>query len=133
MGGALLGGILKSGVARAEDIVATSASAKRAADVTARYGVRAEAHANLKAASESDIVILAVKPGKMTGVIEEIRPGLRAGQLLISLAAAYPIELIERFAQIPLAIFRAMPNIPVIVEEGATGITRNGHSTIEQA
>jgi pyrroline-5-carboxylate reductase len=133
MGGALLGGILKSGVARTEDVMATTASAKRASAVTERYGVRAEAHANLKAATEADIIILAVKPGKMSGVIEEIRPGLRTGQLLISLAAAYPIELIERFAQIPVAIFRAMPNIPVVVEEGATGMTRNGHSTVEQA
>ena len=133
MGGALIGGILKSGIARPEDILATTASETRATEVAARYGVRAQAQENPKAVAEADIVVLAVKPGKLSQVLADIRPALRAGHVLISLAAAYPIELIERVVAMPLSIFRAMPNIPVIVEEGATGMARNAHSTVEQA
>lgn len=133
MGGALLGGILKSGVALPSDIIATTASERRAAEVSGRYGVRALAMANADAAAESGIVILAVKPGKIHPLLEEIRPALRPGQILISIAAAYPIHLLERGIGMPMAVFRAMPNIPVLVEEGATGMARNADSTDDQA
>jgi pyrroline-5-carboxylate reductase len=133
MGGALLGGILKSGVARPEDVMATTGTEAKARQVAERHGVRAVAKMNLEAAQAADIVILAVKPGKMSGVLTEIRPGLRVGQIVVSLAAAYPIGLVERVLDLPIPIFRAMPNIPVIVEEGATGMARNAHATIEQA
>jgi len=133
MGGALIGGILKSAVSRPEDIVATTASPARAAEVAARYGIRAEPQANARAAAEADVIILAVKPGKITHLLDEIRTSLRPSQILVSIAAAYPIELIECSLAHPMAIFRAMPNIPVVVEEGATGMARNGHSTVEQA
>jgi pyrroline-5-carboxylate reductase len=125
MGAALIGGILKAGVAGKAQILATARSAERAAEVAERYGIRASAGGNREAARQSRLVILAVKPSKITAVLEEIKDVLREGQILISVAAAVPISVIERGAGRQMPVFRAMPNIPVVVEEGATAIAAN--------
>ncbi len=125
MGSALIGGILKAGVAQPADLRATARSYERAADVAARFGIAATAGDNKNAASNADIIILAVKPGTVPKVVREIRDVLHEGQILISLAAALPIQVIEDAAACRLPVFRAMPNIPVVVEEGAIGICNN--------
>ena len=129
MGSALMGGILKAAVAQPADIRATTRSYERAADVAARFGVVATAGDNKDAAATADIVILAVKPGTVPKVVREIRDVLHERQILISLAAALPIQVIEDAAACRLPVFRAMPNIPVVVEEGAIGICNNAVAT----
>ncbi|MBI4889976.1 MAG: pyrroline-5-carboxylate reductase [Acidobacteria bacterium] len=131
MGAALIGGILKAGVARPEQVVATTHSAERAAEVSAKYGVRAAAGGNRAAAEGAGIVILAVKPGKIAGVIEEIREVLDGRQIVISVAAAMPIKVVERELGRRMPVFRAMPNIPVVVEEGATAVAANDAASDE--
>jgi pyrroline-5-carboxylate reductase len=131
MGSALIGGILKAGVAAAGQVRATTRTEDRASEVAKRYGVQATAGGNRAAASESDLIILAVKPTKVMGVIEEIREGLHAGQILLSVAAAVPLRVIEMGVRTPMAVFRAMPNIPVVVEEGATAVAANEAATAE--
>jgi len=64
-------------------------------------------------------------------VLEEIRDVLHEGQILISLAAVAPIRLIERLTARRMPVFRAMPNIPVVIEEGATAIASNSFATEE--
>ena len=132
MGAALLGGILKAGVVAAGDVRATVRSELRAAELRARWGVEVTAGANGTAAAGADIVILAVKPGTVPKVVKEIRDVLRETQILISLAAALPISAIEDAAACRMPVFRAMPNIPVVVEEGAIGICSNGLATAAQ-
>ena len=127
IGGALLEGILKAEVATREQVVATVGTRDRAAELAQKYGVRISAGENLQAAEWADIVILAVKPSLMPQILEEIRWGLREGRILVSLAAAFPMGLIERLVSRALPVFRAMPNIPVTVGEGATAIAFNAH------
>jgi pyrroline-5-carboxylate reductase len=129
MGAALLGGILKVGVADREHTVATVRTAERAAELAAKYGIPVTAGCNREAAAGADIVVLAVKPGTLPKVLEEIREVLRPGQILLSLAAAVPISLIEKLTDVVMPVFRAMPNIPVVVEEGATAVAANNHCT----
>ncbi|MFN0106894.1 MAG: pyrroline-5-carboxylate reductase [Bryobacteraceae bacterium] len=129
IGSALLGGILKAGVVALADVRATTRSEERAADLRARLGVAATAGGNTAAADGADIVVLAVKPGTVPKVVKEIRDVLREHQILISLAAALPISVIEDAAACRMPVFRAMPNIPVVVEEGAIGICHNGMAT----
>jgi pyrroline-5-carboxylate reductase len=132
MGGALIGGILKAGVAANDDIVATTRSNEHADAIAAKYGIRASARANREAAESADLLIIAVKPNAVPHLIEEIRDVLREDQILLSVAAALPIALIERLAAKRMPIIRAMPNIPVVVEEGATAIACNDAVTHEQ-
>ncbi|HWB87015.1 MAG TPA: pyrroline-5-carboxylate reductase [Bryobacteraceae bacterium] len=132
MGSALVGGILKVGVADREHVVATVRTAEHASEVAGKYGIPVTAGGNREAAAWAEIVVLSVKPGTLPKVLEEIRDVLHPGQILISLAASLPIALIEKLVERTLPVFRAMPNIPVVVEEGATAVAVNAHCTPEQ-
>lgn len=132
MGAALIGGMLKGGVAEAGDIRATVRTAERASELREKYGIAATAGGNREAASAAEVIVLAVKPMTLPKVIAEIRDGLRDSQIVISLAASVPIPVIEELLERPMAVFRAMPNIPVVVEEGATAIAANAACTAEQ-
>ncbi len=132
IGAALIGGMLHAGVTDKEHVTATVRSLERAAEVSSRFSIPVTAGGNREAAGAADIVILAVKPSTLPRVLQEIRDVLREDQVLISLAAAVPIALIERLVEKRLAIFRAMPNIPVVVNEGATAVSSNSAGTAEQ-
>jgi len=132
IGAALIGGILKSGVADRDHLIATDLSAERVQEVAERFGIQVTAGGNREATASAEVVILAVKPYTLPAVLKEIRDVLRPDQILISVAAAVPIALIEKLAGQRLPIFRAMPNIPVVVDEGATAVASNGAGTPEQ-
>jgi pyrroline-5-carboxylate reductase len=132
IGAAMIGGILKGGVADREHLMATERSAERAEEIARRFSIPVRVGANREAARWAEVIILAVKPLTVPQVLEEIRDELRPEQILISLAAAVPIALIEKLIQKRLPIFRAMPNIPVVVDEGATAVAANGAVTAEQ-
>lgn len=132
MGGALIGGMLKAGVVTPGQITATTKSAEHAQALAQRFNIRAlAAGSNREAASAADILILSVKPTKLGGVLAEIADTLRDDQILISVAASVPLETVERMAGRTMPVFRAMPNIPVVVEEGATAIAANSVATPE--
>jgi len=132
IGAALIGGVLKVGVAERGQLVATVRTAERAEALAAKYGITVTAGRNAEAAAAAGLVILAVKPSTLPFVLEEIRGVLREDQILISLAAAVPIALIEKLIEKQMPIFRAMPNIPVVVEEGATAVASNAAVTAGQ-
>ncbi len=132
MGAALIGGILKVGVADTVHLAATVRTPERAEELAAKFGIRVSAECNREAAASADLIVLAVKPTTVPKVLAEIRDVLHEGQILISLAASLPISLIERLVEKRMPIFRAMPNIPVVVEEGATAVATNSVCTAEQ-
>src|SRR5579884_3748539 len=132
IGGALLGGILKSHLADPSDVVATDAREERRRELEEQWKIRVLATDNRKAAEGRDIVILAVKPFTAPKVLEEIRDVLREGQIVISVAAGVPLSVIESVLRKRVSLFRAMPNIPVLVEEGATALAGNAATTPEQ-
>ena len=132
IGSAVLGGILKTHLAAPADVVATCASEERQKEVATRWKVQVLRGANREAVRGRDIVILAVKPLTIPKVLEEIRDALTTKQIVISLAAAVQMPVIESILRKPVALFRAMPNIPVVVEEGATAVAGNRATTPEQ-
>ncbi|MBK7929443.1 MAG: pyrroline-5-carboxylate reductase [Bryobacterales bacterium] len=131
IGSAVIGGMLKSGIAVAEQITATVKSEEHAGELAEQFNIRVLAGGNLAAVETADVVILAVKPSVMPAVLQEIRWSLRDGRILISLAAAFPIALIEHLTGRRMPVFRAMPNIPCVVGTGATGIAYNALATEE--
>jgi len=132
IGAALIGGILKAGVADAAHLAATVQGPEHARELAERYSIPVTAGANRDAAAGADVVIVAVKPATLPRVLQEICDVLNERQILISLAAAVPIELIEHLIARRMPVYRAMPNIPVVVQEGATALASNGQGTEEQ-
>jgi pyrroline-5-carboxylate reductase len=73
---------------------------------------------NKKAAKESDITFLCVKPSDVEQVLKEIGEEVK-GKLVISTAATIPLKLYKR--TVPETKFvRTMPNIAVLVQESFT-------------
>lgn len=132
IGGALIGGMLKGGVTDPDHLTATELSRERAKEIREKYSIKVVTGDNSQAVGESEVIILAVKPTTLPQVLTEIAGVLREDQILISVAAAFPIALIEKTIGKRLPVFRAMPNIPVVVGEGATGLASNGVATREQ-
>jgi pyrroline-5-carboxylate reductase len=125
MGAALIGGVLKSGLTDAAHLQATVRTEERARELRERFKIQVCAGGNREAAEASDLIVLAVKPYTLPRVLEEIREVLRPTQILVSVAAAVPLRLIEEHLSQPMPVIRAMPNIPVVVEEGATALAAN--------
>jgi pyrroline-5-carboxylate reductase len=132
IGSALIGGILKAGLAQPEQLAATVQSDEHARQVAERFPIAVTAGGNREAAAQADVVVLAVKPATLPRLVQEIRDSLSHGQILVSLAAAVPIAMIESLVERRMPVYRAMPNIPVVVREGATALASNGEGTAEQ-
>ncbi len=132
IGGALIGGMLASGVSSREHLVALETNEARAEEVREKWGIEVATAGGTELIERADVVILAVKPPTLPRVLRDIRDVLRPDQILISVAAAFPIDLIEKIIRKPVPVVRAMPNIPVVVGEGATGLAANAAVSEEQ-
>ncbi|MCL2543624.1 MAG: pyrroline-5-carboxylate reductase [Nocardioidaceae bacterium] len=127
MGEALLAGLLRSRPADA--VVVGEKRAERAAELTDKYGVRVVS--NLDAAA-ADTVLLVVKPQDVATVLEEIGPSLRAGQLVVSLAAGITIAAIEALVPEGVSVVRVMPNTPALVGQGMAALSPGTHCSEDQ-
>ncbi len=66
----------------------------------------------------ADVIILAVKPYQMGAMLEEIRPALDASKIVVSLAAAFPMDKLREGVAGVCPVMRVMPNISVTVGKG---------------
>lgn len=78
---------------------------------------------NTKAAATSDVIILAVKPFQVEGVMKTIAPVLTKKQVLISVITGVTVSDLKEMAQVELPVFRAMPNTAVAIQESMTCIS----------
>ena len=131
MGRALLRGMLKAHGADASRIVATCRRPESAADLAKELGIDAHTD-NVRAAKDADILLLGVKPQILPQLLDEIRAVVPPGRLVVSIAAGVPTSLIEE--KLPgAAVARAMPNLPVVVDAGATAYCLGKHATRDHA
>lgn len=136
MNGAILSGLLKSGV-EPEDVIATSRSAESARTRSQRYGVRVlseeeDPQANVTAAGGADVVFLGVKPHQIVELSTQIASALKPGAVVVSVAAAVTVEMMEAALEDGQPVIRTMPNTPMSVGIGVVGLTPGAHTTQEQ-
>jgi len=132
MAEALAGGLLASGVERAR-LLASDVDDTRRRSFEARVGV-ATTTDNARVARDSDVVVIAVKPGAVAAVLAGMRRGAadEIGRVLwVSIAAGVPLAALEAGLAAPARILRAMPNTPALVRAGATGFVGNSGATPE--
>jgi pyrroline-5-carboxylate reductase len=79
---------------------------------------------NLEAVRGADIIFLCVKPQVVVDVVREIRAHVNRDQLLISVAASVPTEMIERGLEKEVPVVRAMPNTPCVLGAGMTALCK---------
>jgi pyrroline-5-carboxylate reductase len=121
IGEALLSGLLSSGWRSREEIVVTTRSESRAAELRERHGVEATT-SNPDAVHGAELVVVAVKPQDIDTLLAEIGPLLSADQTVVSVAAAIRTKHIEERIADGVPVVRAMPNSPSTVHEGMAGI-----------
>jgi pyrroline-5-carboxylate reductase len=122
MAEALAGGLLAAGIAPAR-ILASDVEAARRERLSSALGIVATDD-NAKVARESDVVVIAVKPGLVESALAGSTPAERS-PLWISIAAGVPLERLARALPAKARIVRAMPNTPALVRAGATGLCGN--------
>ncbi len=124
MGETLLSGLVRAG-RRVDALLVGEKRAERARELEERYGVAVVS--NIEAARKADTIALVVKPQDMADVLDEISPVLRAGQLVVSLAAGITTAFIEARVPAGVAVVRVMPNTPALVDEGMAAISPGSH------
>ena len=116
MGGILIERLVKTGRPPAR-ILAVEPSAERRAELERKWGVLIGD--DMRRASEfANTLILAVPPKTVRGVLRDLAPLLKPKHIVISLAAAVPLEALEQIAGKGIAVVRVMPNSPSRVGQG---------------
>ena len=128
IGEALLAGLLSSGWS---DIVATSRSEARAAELHERHGVETTT-SNADAIAGAAVVVVAVKPQDIDALLLSIRDAVTPEQTVLTVAAAIPTAYIEERLPDGVPVVRAMPNAPSTVHEGMAGVAAGAHASDEQ-
>lgn len=133
MGGAILRGVVASGLASA-GIVVTNRSAEKAAELSSLQGVTSIALAdspagNTDAVASADVVLIGVKPAMVPDLLREVAPSLRPGTVVVSLAAGVTIATFEQILGPGIPVLRSMPNTPALVGKAVTGIAAGTTAT----
>lgn len=133
MGGSIARGLVEAGVLDASHLLVADSDERRVS-AFAKMGARVFADGAALLADAPDVVILAVKPQVLGGVMADLAP-LMGERLVISIAAGVTVSAIER--ALPSArVVRVMPNLPVQVRSGATAVcagTRTDAEDVELA
>ncbi len=130
MGDALVSGLIGSKSSKPKNIICSDVRRDKLEQIKSRYKVRTTSN-NLKAVSEADIVIYAVKPQLMAAVLIETSSKLNMSKLVISIAAGVPLAAMESCIEKNMRLIRVMPNIAAAVKEAATAIAAGEHATQE--
>ena len=124
MGETLLSGLVRAGRPPAELLVGEKRP-ERARELEEKYAVSVVS--NLDATKRADTVALVVKPQDMAGLLDEIGPAVRPGQLVVSLAAGITTRFLESRLPDGVPVVRVMPNTPALVDEGMAAIAPGLH------
>ena len=127
IGGALMRVLLHAGRVKPGELVFCDPDPKKLEELE-KLGV--EAALDNAEVMHSPVVVLAVKPQIMRGVLAEIRDHSRPRQLVISIAAGVPLAVLEEYLH-NCRVIRAMPNTPLMVGAGMTALALGSRSTPE--
>ncbi|MFE7197143.1 pyrroline-5-carboxylate reductase [Microbacterium oxydans] len=127
MGGAILRGVVASGVRIDGGITATNRTAEKAEAFAGLDGVTSIALAdrpqgNVEAAAGARIVLVGVKPAMVPDLLREIAPHLAADAIVVSVAAGVTLQTFADVLGSELRVIRSMPNTPSTVRKGVTGL-----------
>jgi pyrroline-5-carboxylate reductase len=75
-----------------------------------------------EAGAEPRLVLLAFKPQKLAGIAPQLRRFARGGSVIVSMLAGVEAETLRGHFPEAQGIVRAMPNLPVAIRRGVTGL-----------
>ncbi|MCE7481847.1 MULTISPECIES: pyrroline-5-carboxylate reductase [Microbacterium] len=137
MGGAILQGVVASGIAVDGGITATNRTAAKSESLTDLEGVTAIAledqpDGNTEAAASARIILVGVKPAMVADLLREIAPVLREDAIVVSLAAGISLASFAEVLGSDVSVIRSMPNTPATVGKAVTGIAANSAASEDE-
>jgi len=117
MAEAMIAGLLRNKLAEPEHLLAAGPRTERGEQLKAKYGIVPFTD-NAVAASQADVVVLSVKPQRLTAVMKGLK-GIKPGALVLSIIAGANIKKISGGLK-HNAVVRSMPNTPAQISEGIT-------------
>jgi len=118
MAESMIAGLIRNQVAPPEGLLAAGPREARVLELSKRYGIVPYTD-NAAAARGGDVVVLSVKPQRLTNVIAGLAGSIQSGALVLSIIAGASIDQISQGLRHP-AVVRSMPNTPAQIGEGIT-------------
>ncbi len=123
MATALAKGFVQAGLVTSAHIIASDLSEAAAAAFAKEVGARTTAF-NPDVVRFADVLILAVKPDQIKGVLSEIHEHFTEKHLLISIAAGVTLAQLESGLGAGTRVVRVMPNTPALVGASASAFAK---------
>lgn len=131
MATALIHGLIADGYP-AELITAADRDDTKLDALRHRYGITTSPD-NAAAASDAELLVLAVKPQIIGEVTAQIAPLIQARKpLVVSIAAGVSTKTLRHRLGADIPLVRTMPNTPAMVQTGATALFATGIVSEEQ-
>lgn len=136
MGGAILRGVVASGIRIDGGITATNRTPEKAQAFADLDGVTSIAlseqpDGNADAAAGARIVLVGVKPAMVPDLLREIAPHLADDAVVVSLAAGVTLQTFADVLGDDARVIRSMPNTPSTVRKGVAGLAAGASATAD--
>jgi pyrroline-5-carboxylate reductase len=116
MAEAMIAGLLRQKLADPKNIIAADPREERGEELR-KYGIKFTTD-NVEAVHQADVVVLSVKPQRLTEVMKSLK-GIRSDALVLSIIAGASMKKLSAGLK-HKAIVRSMPNTPGQIGEGIT-------------
>ena len=130
MATALAKGLVHAKLVHANRIIASDPLDAARSAFAKEAGVRTTA-SNLEVAQFAHVLVLAVKPDQVAGVLKEIRSAVTEKHLVCSIAAGVTLAKLESGLVEGARVIRVMPNTPALVGASATAYALGKHAKAE--
>ena len=130
MAEAIIAGLLRKHITTPERILASGPRIERVNELHDRYGIRPFTD-NSAAVRQAEVVILSIKPQRLSTVLPGLAGSIQPGALVLSIIAGATIQTLSEGLQ-HNAVVRSMPNTPAQIGEGITVWTAAPSVTPEQ-
>jgi pyrroline-5-carboxylate reductase len=131
MGSSMVGGLIKSGFLKADNIIVSTKTEESAKKLNEQFSITTTLDSNF-VAREAEVIILAVKPFMYKRIIDEIKSELTENKLIITIAAGITINNVEEWIGDSAKIIRTMPNTPALVGQAMSALCPNKNVSKEE-
>lgn len=118
MAEAMISSLLRQKLAKPEDLRTADTHLQRVQELHEKFGVQPFTD-NILAVEHADVVVLSVKPQRLTELLRSLKGTIPPGAVILSIVAGATIDKISKGLK-HNAVVRSMPNTPAQIGEGIT-------------
>jgi pyrroline-5-carboxylate reductase len=118
MAEAMISSLLRQKLAKPEDLRTSDTHLQRVQELHEKFGVQPFTD-NVLAVEHADVVVLSVKPQRLTELLRSLKGTIPYGAVVLSIVAGATIDKISKGLK-HNAVVRSMPNTPAQIGEGIT-------------